>query len=321
MTGWVASVGAALLLVGMLSTAACGQPSAGDLWGRPDRSAAHDAHATMVATGASPAFEGNGTIVFKPRTAMSLRLQTRNGPLSGQMDVVEVNGVTYERGAPDQKWARSTVPVPDPSWTGATAGRVVGQETVGGDRAWHLAGSRAGSPMDLWVRIRDGYPVQVVTRSAGGTTYRFRFDRFNTGDQVVAPLAFELKPPPRTLGGRVGDELALNAARIGVLSFEDDAVADDDLVQPRAGNRFVVVEVSVENTGTGMLSTFLDWRLTEGGTSWTEALDVREPAFPAGELAPGGRAQGYLTYEISATASKLTLVVRLNDDTASFALN
>jgi hypothetical protein len=139
--------------------------------------------------------------------------------------------------------------------------------------------------------------------------------------RLAAPLAFEIKPPARSLSGRVGDALQLNSARIGVVSFEDDAVADDPLVQPRAGNRFAVVEVSVENTGSGALSTFLDWRLTDGGLgSWSEALDIREPAFPAGELAPGESARGFLTYEISGQTSKLVLVVRIDDDTASFDL-
>lgn len=321
-TGWVVPVGAAAVLsLGLLSAAACGEPNAAELWGQPDRSGARDAHATLVAAGSGAPLQGDGTIVFKPRTAMSLRLETHNGPLSGQLDVVEVNGVTYQRPTADQKWARSAVPVPDPSWSGASDPRVVGQDTVDGDRAWHLSAQRAGSPLDLWVRLSDGFPLRVVTRSAGGTAYQFAFDRFNTGGRVVAPMAYELKPPPRTLSGRVGDELALNAARISVLSFEDDAVADDNLVRPLAGNRFVVVEVSVENISGGLLSTFLDWRLTDGGqASWSEALSVREPSFPAGELAPGETAHGFLTYEIGGTASKLTLVVKLDGDTASFAL-
>ena len=321
-TGWVVPVGAAAVLsLGVLSAAACGDPGAADLWGQPDRSGAHDAHATLVATGADAGFQGDGTIVFKPRTAMSLRLRTRNGPLSGQLDVVEVNGVTYQRPTASQKWARSAVPVPDPSWNGVGDQRVVGQDTIGRDRAWHLAADRGGSPLDLWVRVSDGYPLRVVTRSAGGTTYEFAFDHFNTGERVVAPLAYELKPAPRQLAGRVGDVLALNAARIAVLSFEDAAVADDGVTRPLSGNRFVVIEVSVENTSGGLLSTFLDWRLTDGGqASWSEALSIREPPFPAGELAPGESAHGFLTYEIGGTASKLTLVVKLDDDTASFAL-
>lgn len=318
----MAPVGAAVLLLGVVGATGCsGQPSAGDLWGQPDRSAVHDAHATLVATGSGATFQGDGTIVFKPRTAMSLRLRTGTGPLAGQMDVLEVNGVTYQRADADQKWARSPVPVPDPTWAAASDQRLVGQETVAGDRAWHLVATRSGSPVELWVRERDGYPLQVITRSAGGTTYRFAFDQFNTGDRVAAPMAFELKPLARSLSGHVGDVLQLNSARIGVLSFEDDATADDPQVQPRAGNRFAVVEVSVENTGSGPLSTFLDWRLTDGGLgSWSAALDIRDPAFPAGELAPGESARGFLTYEISGRTSKLVLVVRIDDDTASFSL-
>src|SRR5256885_727342 len=212
----------AAVLSWVLSAAACGgQPSAGDLWGQPDRSGARDAHATVVASGAAAAFQGDGTVVFKPRTAMSLRVQVRAGALGGQMDVLEVNGVTYQRGAADQKWTRSSVPLPDPTWAGASDPHVVAQERIGSGAAWHLRASRAGSPLDLWVRVSDGYPLQVLTRGAGGTTYRFVFDRFNTGDRVAAPAAFQLKPPARTVSGRIGDVLTLNGARVGVLSADD----------------------------------------------------------------------------------------------------
>ena len=315
-------MGAAVLSWGVLSAAACGgQSGAGDLWGMPGRSGAQDAHATIAAVGGGAAFQGDGTIVFKPRPAMSLRLQTRLGGLPGQLDVLEVDGVTYQRPAEDQKWARSAVPVPDPMWGGASDPSLVGEETVAGARAWHLRASRSGSAVELWVRASDGYPVRVVVRNSRGMVYTFAFDRFNTGDRVQAPPAIDLEPAPRALSGRVGDVLALNAARIAVLSFEDDATPDDDDVRPREGNRFVVVEVSVENTSAAPLSTYLDWRLTDGaGESWTEALGVREPAFPAGELAPGELARGFLTYEVSATVSRLTLVVRLDDDRARFAL-
>src|SRR5439155_24091392 len=156
---------AAVVLLGVVGATACtGQPSAGDLWGRPERSAVKDAHATLVATGSPAAFQGDGTIVFKPRRAMSLRLQTGSGPLTGQMDVLEVNGVTYQRAGADQKWARSSVPVPDPTWAAASDQRLVGQETVAGDRAWHLTATRSGSPVEMWVRVRDGYPLRVDTR-------------------------------------------------------------------------------------------------------------------------------------------------------------
>ena len=304
------------------AVAGCGGTAgAGDLWGRPDRSGAQDAHAIIVASGGGAVFHGDGTIVFKPRPAMSLRLQTRLGALPGELDVLEVDGVTYQRVAVDQKWARGAVPVPDPTWDGASDPSLVGEETVAGGRAWHLRASRTGSPVDLWVRVSDGYPLQVVTRNGGGMVFTFVFDRFNTGDRVLAPPAVELKPAPRMLTGRVGDVLTLNSARIGVFSFEDDATADDAVVVPRAGNRFVVVEVSVENTGADPLSTYLDWRLVDGaGGTWAEALGVREPAFPAGELAPGELAHGFLTYEVSSTVTRLTLVVKLDDDRAAFVL-
>jgi hypothetical protein len=77
----------------------------------------------------------------------------------------------------------------------------------------------------------------------------------------------------------------------------------------------------VENTGREPISTFLDWRLSDSaGSTWNEALAVREPSFLGGELSPGDTIRGFLTYEVTATAAQLTLTVRLDGDTAAFAL-
>jgi hypothetical protein len=290
----------------------------------PLQSAARNAHAiiTAVGRGDGAALQGQGTVVFKPHTAMSLQLRTRLGPLPGELDVLEVGGVTYQRAGADQKWQRSAAPAPDPTWEGATDPRLLGEDTLDGTSAWHLAATRGGSPVEMWVRKSDGYPLQVLTSGGNGTVFRFTYDRFNDATEVVAPLAPDIKPPARMLTGRVGDSLSLSTARITVISCDDNAVPDDDSIVPRPGNRFVVVQVAVENTGSTDLSTFFDWQLTDSARdTWSQALSVREPSFLGGELAPGETAQGYLTYEVSATASQLVLTVKLDDDTASFALS
>jgi hypothetical protein len=309
----------------MSAAIGCGlQPTASDLWGRPLESGARNAHATITGVGGAngEALQGDGIVVFKPRTAMSLRLRTRLGSLPGELDVLEADGVTYQRAGADLKWQRSAAPAPDPTWDGATDPSLLGQDTVRGDRAWHLKASRAGSAVEMWVRMSDGYPLQVVTSSSAGTVFRFVYDSFNAAAGVVAPPAPDIKPPARALSGRVGDALSLSAARITVITCDDNAAPDDDSVKPRPGNRFVVVEVAVENTGSGELSTFFDWRLTDSTRdTWSQALAVREPRFLGGELAPGESARGFLTYEVAGAAAQLVLNVKLDDDTASFALS
>ena len=326
MRGWVARVGVAILSWGVASAAiGCSlQPDPGDLWGRPLQSAARNAHATITATGGpgGAALRGDGTVVFKPRTALSFRLRTGLGQLPGELDVLQVDGVTYQRAAADQKWQRSPAPAPDPTWDGATDPRLLGEGTVGGDRAWHLKATRGGSAVEMWVRQNDGYPLQVLTSNGSGAVFRFVYDRFNGAGDVVAPPAPDIQPPARALSGRVGDTLSMASARITVLSWEDDAAPDDETVKPRPGNRFVVVDVAVENTGSRQLSTFFDWLLTDSARdAWTQALAVREPQFLGGELEPGESARGFLTYEVSSAASQLVLTVRLDDDTASFTLS
>lgn len=325
MRGWVAPVGAAVLSWGVVGAAVgCSlQPSPSELWGRPLQSSARNAHATITATsGASgTALQGDGVVVFKPRTAMSFRLRTRPGASPGELDVLEVDGITYQRGATDQKWQHSSAPAPDPTWTGGTNPRLLGEATVGGDRAWHLQATRGAAHVEMWVRERDGYPLQVLTSNGTGTVFRFVYDQFNTASGVAAPQTPDIKPPARALSGRVGDALSLSTARISVISCDDNAAPDDQTIVPRPGNRFVVVEVAVQNTGSGDLSTFFDWLLTDSARdTWSQALSVREPSFLGGELAPGETAQGYLTYEVTTSASQLVLTVKLDDDTASFAL-
>jgi hypothetical protein len=319
-------VGAAVLSWGVVCAAVgCGlQPSASDLWGRPLDSGVRNAHAIVTASGGAGGekLQGDGTVIFKPRTAMSLRLQTRLGMVGGELDVLEVAGVTYQRAAADQKWQRSSAPAPDPSWDAATDPRLLGDDAVGGQAAWHLRAIRGPSPVEMWVRKSDGYPLEVLTRNGAGTVFRFVYDQFNAAAEVVAPSAPEMKPPARVLSGRVGDSLSLNGARITLISCDENAVPDDDSVAARPGNRFVVVEVAVENTGSRELSTFLDWQLSDSARdTWSQALSVREPSFLGGELAPGETARGFLTYEVSDSASQLVLSVKLDDDTASFALS
>jgi Domain of unknown function (DUF4352) len=323
---WVAPVGAAVLSLGVVSAAAgCGfQPSASDLWGRPLQSVARNAHATIIAAGSGnrEALRGEGTVVFKPRMAMSLQLLTRLGPFPGELDVLEVGGVTYQRAGAGQKWQHSSAPAPDPTWEGATNPHLLGEDLVNGDRAWHLAATRAGLPVEMWVRMSDGFPLQVLTSSDTGAVLRFVYDRFNAAGDVAAPRAPDIEQPARTLTGQVGDSLSLSAARITVISCDDNAAPDDDSIAPRPGNRFIVIEVVVQNTSGDDLSTFFDWQLTDSARdTWSQSLSVREPSFPGGELAPGESARGYLTYEVSSSASQLVMAVKVDDDTAVFTLD
>ncbi len=313
-------VPAAVLCAG--AGAACSGPlNSGDLWDRPAHSNVRNAHATITGLGNGVTFRGDGLVVFRPRMAMSVHLQTQSGAMPAELDVLEVGGATYQRAGGDEKWTRSPTAAPDPTWENATDPRLVGQDRMGGDQSWHLRASRGATPVDMWVRQRDGYPLRLVTANGSGATFTFAFDQFNTGDRVDAPPAVQLKPAPRSLKGGVGDSLALSAARLTVVSVDGDAQSEDDLVVPRPGNRFVVVEVLVENVGHGVLSTFFDWRLADAkGFAWDPALAVRQPSFEGGELDQGESARGFLTYEVSRSSTGLTLTVKVDGDTAAFSL-
>lgn len=308
--------------VALLSAAAaCGGPSAQDLWDQPAHSGVKDAHVSIAGSGQGVTFEGDGEVVFQPRLAMSLHLHTLSGAIPAELDVLEVNGATYQRPATDQKWARGTTSPPDPTWQGGVDPQLVGRETVAGRSAWHLRAARSSGQLEMWVRVADGYPVKVVITNRARSTFTFRFDRFNTGSHVEPPSALDVRAAPRRLTGRVGDELTLDAARVAVLSYDDDAQPDDGGVQPLPGNRFVVIEVRVDNVSTNLVSTYLNWRLTDSaGFAWARSFGVRSPTFMGSELGPGESEKGFLTYEVSRSSSGFALSVKVDEDTAAFSL-
>jgi Domain of unknown function (DUF4352) len=314
MRGWVLVIGSAWLL------GACGgPPTPSDILAMPGRSDLTDAHFTVQGTENGVPVRGDGVVIVKPKRAMSLHLQTQLGALPAELDVIQADGVTYQRLGLD-KWTKRTGSVPTPSWQDATDPRVAAVESLGGAKAWHIRAERSGGGYEMWVRQSDGYPLRVITSSAGGAVFTFDFHDYNRGSVVKAPPPFQVKAAPKNLSGRVGDTLALNTARVTLVSADLDA-RSTDFVQPRPGNRFVVVEVAIENTGRDLLSTYVDWRLTDAsGYSWPRSVAVRSPSFLGGELPPAAVSRGFLTYEVTRTASALTVTVRIDDDSAAFAL-
>jgi|SRR2546421_253230 len=323
MRGWPLA-GAGLIVTAVLAGACSSPLGDDDLWNRPARSDVRDAHAIVSGSGNGVSFAGEGIVVFRPQRALSLHLQTRSGAAPAQLDVLQVAGATYQRAGRDEKWTRTTTAPPDPTWGDATDPQLVGQEQLAGEAVWHLRASRGQGLVEMWVRQRDGYPVRLVTTNSAGATFTFAFDRFNTRDRVAAPTALQLKPPPRNLHGGVGEPLTLNTARVTVLSVDPDAEpeAEDGAVAPRPGNCFLVVEVQVDNVSADQLSTFFDWRLTDArGFGWDQAMAVRQPSFEGGELDPGESSRGFLTYEVSRSSEGLSLSIKIDDDTATFALD
>jgi len=324
MRRWAPAVAACSVLVGgLMALPACAgsRPSAADLWAWPARSTVQDAHLAVVVQGGDATSMGSGLVVFRPRLAVSLHLESTADGLPVALEVLQVAGRTYQRSGSDQRWSPSATAPPDPSWEDAADPRLVRQERMEGLPAWHLRASRGGLPLDMWVRASDGYPLRVVARGSAGSTFTFTFDRFNSGLRLQAPPRGDLQPAARALTGTVGEALTLSGARITLLEADTDADPGDGAILPRPGDRFVVVEVQVDDVGSEALSTFLDWRLRDSaGTDWAQAVPVRQPTLVGDELQPGESARGFLTYELGEAAQGLSLTVRVGDDTATFAL-
>lgn len=324
---WGSLVLACLLSTGC-SAPLIGPPAAHDILAKPSKSGIKDAHAAVKGHFASGGFAaeitGEGLVIFRPKTAMHLRLQGQLGALPFGLEIISVDGKDYQR-LGTQKWTQENAKKPaDPEgWQRATDPRLLGEETLPQGKTWHVKSKdQSGNDFDLWVRQTDGYPLKYASGSSDGS-FTLIFDKFNTGATVKAPPPSEIQPAARNVRGRVGEAMQLNAARVTVVSANLNAPPADRYSKPKPGNRFVVVEILYENTGNEKVSyNPFDWKLSDGaGFSYDDTFGGREPTLHFGEISPAEKARGFITFEVPEAATGLVLKSKLGDDTMTIALS
>jgi hypothetical protein len=201
------ALGALSLLIALAGCGipAVGAPSAQDIYDRAAHSAMQDAKLTLNgATSTNVAgvaitlnMTGNGLVVLKPAAAMQLTL-TMN--LSGQqlsgtvvVDLIAVGDKLYTKtqmnipGLPSNPSDNYSVTSSDTTTLlpqHVTNLAIVGEDTIRGDKCWHLTGSTftnaVGTPVasgtsgavathvDEWIRERDYYYVRLKTDALPG---------------------------------------------------------------------------------------------------------------------------------------------------------
>ena len=168
-------------------------------------------------------------------------------------------------------------------------------------------------------RIRGSVGFQAPT-DAPGLQFVFDASVFGGGrifiDLGDEPIAVE---PPAQLAGETGTETFAigDVIEIGDLGLTVHGVtfpAGDEFSQPNEGNRFVVVDVAVENRTdtTQNISSLLQMELKDA-TGQTYDVDLMAPvasggSSPDGELAPGETLRGQVGFQVPSDATGLVFV-------------
>lgn len=311
--------------------ASCGgPPTAKEILQRPGSSGLKDAHATLTGHIAAGAFSldvtGDAVFLFRPKSGSDLRLQGSIGALPIAIEYLSTNGKAYQRIGSD-KWteqASSDSAAGASAWSDAKGATFVGEESLPQGKAWHVkAATSDGSPLELWVRESDGYPLKVTTTVGLGGVMTIIFDRFNTGASITLPGPSDIKPAPKSVTGTVGNAMQLTGGTVTVVSVDLNFVSTNEFAQPKAGNRFVVVEVLYENTGSDKITyNPFDWKMSDSsGFSYDQSfVGGREPSLHSGDLQPGEKARGFITFEVPQSAGGLVLKSSLGDDNMNITL-
>jgi len=325
----LATAGAVLVL-----SSACGlpfgTPTANEILGKPAKSDLKDAHYTLTAhysVGATGAdVRGEGLMVLKPKSALTMKLAGSLGTIPFSVELISVDGQFYQR-IGTAKWTKTTAankPTLADSWSQAKDAKLVGEQDLPQGKAWHVKATIQSMPMEVWVRESDGYPLKLFTSATdSSSSFTFVFDKFNTGTKVTAPAASDMKPEPKVVAGTLGQVMHLNGVDVTLVSADQNAKSPSKYIVPKAGNRYVAVQVLYESTGSDPINySPFDWKMTDSaGFSYDYTYSGIGPELRSGTLTGlGDKARGYITYEVPTSSTGLTLKLKSGEDIATVPL-
>jgi Domain of unknown function (DUF4352) len=324
-------IGSRLLIVALLLLIAAGcaapwtPPTPADILAKPSHSSMKDGHFKLSGHLTSGAYAtdltGDGVMILQPNYASSMHLQGSIGALPFALQTIDINGKSYSRVGSD-KWTEANAQSEPGNPNGASGAKLIGEDGLPVGKSWHVrATGPSGQQFDVWVRESDGYLVKY----SGGTdsgSITLEFDRYNIAPTVAAPAASEVKPPAKQVSGAPGQASQLNGVTVTVVSADLNARSTNQFIQPKAGNRFVVVQVLYENSGSDKVSyNPFDWTLSDSsGFSYTETYSGVDQALHSGDLDTGEKARGYISYEVPQSATGLSLKYKHDDDSATVTL-
>lgn len=123
------------------------------------------------------------------------------------------------------------------------------------------------------------------------------------------PANNQTPPPQQTQTFKVGDKIKLGDYYLTVNGFED-YVDENPFIQPEEGNKFFIVDVTIENNGAEPKSyNELDFEIQDSVSYiYDSYLSLKEPSLQSGDLQPGRNVRGWITFEIPKNAQGLELI-------------
>jgi hypothetical protein len=246
----------------------------------------------------------SGAVDFTPDRALHATLNLGGAYLG---EFLDSNGIDYQTQEPAGPWDEGTpVSFIDGAlgWAGGpppSGLRDVGEQVVGGERAWHL---RSAAGANWWIGAANGDPLAFDFRSAQWAL-KLTFDGFGVQAAIMAPpqsnvSTLPVEGIPRTL-------VAAPEMSLEVTAVEP---APPVLESPPAGYRYEALDLSYRNQGPEPVTFDNAFTLTdEHGAQYGQIEDVEiAPTLPRNRLLqPGQQVAGWDVFVVSRGDHHLTL--------------
>ena len=108
---------------------------------------------------------------------------------------------------------------------------------------------------------------------------------------------------------KMGDRVKLGdkiVTAYGVAKYTEP----NQFMQPEENNKYMVVDISIENAGTGAISyntLYFEFQ-DSNGYIYSRTIVSKEPYFGQGTLQPGRKARGFIVYEVPKNSSGFELI-------------
>jgi hypothetical protein len=306
-------VAVSLAIVGCGFVDAVKPPTPAEILGMPAKSGLRDVKVRLSTHGTNQlSVGGKGVIAFWPKLASDVVF---TGGLAEER--IDVDDKTYTRGSLG-KWtvSPSKGQVRYGNWADGKDPKLVAEETVHGDKAWHVTASDADGKFDLWVRKGDGYPLKYQSHGLSLLGLEMTFSDFNAGATVEPPPGVQVATIPKTAQVAVGQPARLNFVSVTVTEVDPHWAVTNTFEQPKKGSHFLAVKVQYESIAQQKVSyNQFDWKVTgAAGARFTPSFVPRDPQLRSGDLQPGRTVYGWIVFEIPDGATGLSLNGSIGED-------
>lgn len=112
---------------------------------------------------------------------------------------------------------------------------------------------------------------------------------------------------------KVGDTIKMGDITLTVNEYVDNVVSKNEYDKPGSGNRFVAVDVKLENAGNSSEYILTDDFTIQDSNSYVyshEWSEAKSPELQSGNLGKGSSLRGWVVFEVPSKASGLKLIFK-----------